>query len=541
LLLACPSPNDLNDPNDMTLTARASTRFPVQQIGPRGPWYLKFSADEFSRDILGEAVGRSASEWLIRCVTRGPHALGQLLLESVVDPAAGQRADARFSFWLPQPHRWTMTHEANLADWQALQAEVNRFVIESVPAEFPPFAGGAAGLLSYDWCRALERVPAPARDDFQVPMLAIGIYDHLVAVDHDAQQVYLIANGFPHQDLSQREQAARTKLDALVQELSVAPALVAPPTRRGQRLSSHLELGAYYPLEANVDSNDPLLGEILASTTPEQYAESIAQALAYLRAGDIFQVNLAQHLLVPLRIRPIDFYQRMREANSAPFAAFFEMGHHQLVSASPERLVRVRGRAVQTRPIKGTRRLTGHLELDNALAQSLQESTKDCSENVMIVDLLRNDLSRVCSIDSLRVTQLCALEPYRHVQHLVSVVEGELDESYSAWDLIPAIFPGGSITGAPKVRAMCIINELESVARGAYCGSLGYIGFPDRHGCANADWNILIRTATLCGDWCQIPVGGGIVLDSQPTAEYKETLDKARGLLLAAGSREVGR
>jgi para-aminobenzoate synthetase component 1 len=230
---------------------------------------------------------------------------------------------------------------------------------------------------------------------------------------------------------------------------------------------------------------------------------------------------------------PIDLYRNMRQANTAPFAAFFDMGNHQLVSASPERLVRVRGRSVQTRPIKGTRRLTGQAEVDRYQAQSLQDSTKDCSENIMIVDLLRNDLSRVCAIDSLRVTQLCGLELYRHVQHLVSVVEGELEIDKSPWDVLPAVFPGGSITGAPKVRAMNIINELEPVARGAYCGSLGYIGFPDTNGMANADWNILIRTATLCGDWCQIPVGGGIVLDSQPSMEYVETLDKAKGLLLA--------
>lgn len=519
----------------MSLTARASTRFPVHRIGSLGPWYIEFSATEFSRVIFGDASHRSISQLLNDCFNRAPHSLGQLLLESVVDSESGHRGDSSYSFWLPEPNHWRMTREANLADWQSLQSLVQNFVIEPLPSEFPPFAGGAAGLLSYDWCRALERIPDPARDDFQVPTLAIGIYDHLVALNHHSQRLYLIANGFPHRELQSREREALQRLDQLCQRLEELNSPTSSAARRGKRMSSHLERSLYYPLATEKDSSDDLPAETWTATTPAQYIESIERALKYLRAGDIFQVNLAQQLLVPLRDSPLEFYQRMRRANSAPFAAFFDLGNHQLISASPERLVRVRGNTVQTRPIKGTRRLTGAVDIDREQAEALQASTKDCSENIMIVDLLRNDLSRVCRIDSLRVTQLCALEPYRHVQHLVSVVEGDLDTNKSAWDVLPALFPGGSITGAPKVRAMNIINELEPVARGAYCGSLGYIGFPDTQGTANADWNILIRTATLCGDWCQIPVGGGIVLDSQATAEYKETLDKARGLLMAAG------
>ncbi|MBL8855020.1 MAG: anthranilate synthase component I family protein [Planctomycetaceae bacterium] len=495
---------------------------------------MEFSASEFVRIFCGDSNPISVNEILHAYVARFPAQLGQLFLESVVVADRGRHCDASWSYWLPAPNHWTMTREANLSDWQSLEAAVRNFTIEPLPADFPPFVGGAAGMLAYDWCRALEQIPPPARDDFQVPNLAMGIYDHLVAVDHDLQRVYLIANGFPHTDLVARERASLARLAELVGRLGDMKIAVETSPRRGKRMSSHLELAQYFPLAFEESSKGDLPPEIWTATEPARYLESIERALAYLRAGDIFQVNLAQQLLVPLRDEPLEFYRRMRQSNTAPFAAYFDLGNHQLVSASPERLVRVRGRAVQTRPIKGTRRLTGQTALDEAQAVSLQESTKDCSENVMIVDLLRNDLSRVCSIDSLRVTQLCGLEPYRHVQHLVSVVEGELAADQTPWDLIPAIFPGGSITGAPKVRAMNIINELEPVARGAYCGSLGYIGFSDTNGMANADWNILIRTATLCGDWCQIPVGGGIVLDSEPTAEYKETLDKARGLLMAA-------
>lgn len=522
----------------MPLTAAVPSRYSVHRLGPLGPWYVELDEYEFARDFANSAKFATVGDLLASCLDRGPSSLGQLLLESVVAREANSTTDAAFSFWLPHPNQWAMTRAADLEDWHKLAATVQAFVIEQLPADFPPFAGGAAGLLSYDWCRALEQIPAPARDDFQVPCLAMGIYDHLVALNHETRKFYLIANGFPLADLHRREQEATTRLAELIERLKQGSSNEKRWQKLGQRMSSHLELNAYDFLPPADNQSNEIPCEIRTATNPQKYLASIERALAYLRTGDIFQVNLAQQLLVPQKNSPLDFYQSMRKNNSAPFAAYFDLGNHHLISASPERLVRVRGRNVQTRPIKGTRRLSGDAEWDSLQAQSLQESTKDCSENVMIVDLLRNDLSRVCATDSLRVKQLCGLEKYRHVQHLVSVIEGELEANRTAWDLLPAVFPGGSVTGAPKVRAMTIINELEPVARGAYCGSLGYIGFPDAAGRANADWNILIRTATLCGDWCQIPVGGGIVLDSQPNLEHAETMDKARGLLLAAQSNE---
>lgn len=570
----------------MPRPSTSPSRFPIQRVGAAGPWFIELAPADLpglatsapstapaptapapvdSRNANTGGGSGSPAVTLSCLLPILPLGVGSLLLETVrptdaglppPDPQGNElRPEPLYSFLLPEPQVWHQTRRCDLADWQRLQQQVQSFVMETLPPDFPPFAGGAAGLLSYDWCRALERVPPPQRDDFQVPTLAMGVYDFVLALEHHTQRLVLIATGYPHEDLERRQTAAEERLHQWLPRLT-QPAAPQPPltARSGQPWSSHLELDRYFPLATHAGATDAgatdtgatdmgatdmgatdiAWDEVWASATPEDYRQSIDRVLGYLRAGDAFQVNVAQQLLVPLRCHPLTFYRRMRQHNAAPFAAYFELDNHRLISASPERLVRVRGDRVQTRPIKGTRRLSGDQTWDQEQGQSLQNSPKDCAENVMIVDLLRNDLSRVCRPDSLQVTRLCGLESYRHVQHLVSVVEGRLSADCTAWDLLPAVFPGGSISGAPKVRALEIINELEPVARGAYCGSLGYIGFPDANGHSNADWNILIRTATLCGDWCQIPVGGGIVLGSQPAEEYRETLDKARGLLLAA-------
>jgi para-aminobenzoate synthetase component 1 len=220
----------------------------------------------------------------------------------------------------------------------------------------------------------------------------------------------------------------------------------------------------------------------------------------------------------------------MRSVNPAPFSAYFDLGTTQIISASPERFLQVREGVAETRPIKGTRPRTRYPEVDINMAQQLRESEKDRSENVMIVDLMRNDLSRVCQPDSVQVSQCCELETYQSVLHLVSAVRGRLRPQCDLFDLLKATFPGGSITGAPKVRAMQIIQELEPTARGAYCGSLGYIGTD-----GSMDLNILIRTITAHGGWWQIPVGGGIVSQSDPEEEYRETWTKAASMLKAVG------
>jgi para-aminobenzoate synthetase component 1 len=268
---------------------------------------------------------------------------------------------------------------------------------------------------------------------------------------------------------------------------------------------------------------------LLSSFSRAGYQRAVQRVVDYIHAGDAFQVNLSQRLLHPAGRDPRDLYLRLRARNPATFSGYFDLGAgRQILSASPERFLQVRGREVETRPIKGTRRRTRQPEADLFAGADLQSSQKDLAENVMIVDLLRNDLSGVCLPDSVRVTELCALESYAYVQHLVSAVRGTLDEDAQPWDLLRAAFPGGSITGAPKVRAMEIIAELEPTARGAYCGSLGYVGFD-----GSMDWNILIRTITSARGWWQFPVGGGIVAQSVPEAEYDETWHKAEGLLRA--------
>ena len=270
----------------------------------------------------------------------------------------------------------------------------------------------------------------------------------------------------------------------------------------------------------------PYSDQLLSNFSQTDYLSAVQKCIDYIYAGDIFQVNLSQRLLHPAVSDSIALYERLRKRNPAPFSGFFDLGAHQIVSASPERFVQVKDTQVETRPIKGTRSRIGKTELDLYVGEALQQSEKDRAENVMIVDLMRNDLSRVCLPHSVQVTELCRLETYATVQHLVSTVVGQLNDSATPIDLIKATFPGGSITGAPKIRAMEIIAELEPTARGAYCGALGYIGFD-----GTMDSSILIRTVTTGEGWWQFPVGGGIVAQSDPQLEYEETWHKAAGIL----------
>eukprot|EP00913_Durusdinium_trenchii_P008862 g8328.t1 len=265
---------------------------------------------------------------------------------------------------------------------------------------------------------------------------------------------------------------------------------------------------------------------LLSDFSRDEYIRTVERVIEYIVSGDVFQANLSQRLLFPLRQSPDELYRRLRTENPAPFAGYFAHNDWAIASASPERFLRVAGREVETRPIKGTRRRAAGPEADLFTRDALRESDKDQAENVMIVDLLRNDLSRVCRPGSLRVPQLCAVETFETVQHLVSEVRGELELGRDTWDLLAATFPGGSITGAPKVRAMEILSELEPTARGPYCGSLFYTGFD-----GTTDSNILIRTFICRNGWIQCPVGGGVIAQSDPVAEYEETMHKAEGML----------
>lgn len=377
----------------------------------------------------------------------------------------------------------------------------------------PPFQGGAAGLLSYELGRCFERLPCPQHDEFALPAAWIGLYDWTLAWKMATGECWFLANARDGESSHQAE----TRASELRREIKLA--LSRPSSQKLARSEKRLELSP----------SGFLLDEAtgLRSNFDERgYCEAVQQVIERIFAGDIFQANLSQRLIAPATSSPVEQYLKLRTVNPAPFAGLLSTEDWAVLSSSPERFLQLRNREAFTRPIKGTRQRRKTPEADLFTRDELRESEKDRAENVMIVDLLRNDFSRVCRPGSIRVPELCQVEAYETVTHLVSEVRGELRDGMSFWDLLAATFPGGSITGAPKIRAMEIITEVEQVARGAYCGSLFYMS---QHG--HADSSILIRTMTQRDGWLQLPAGGGIVAQSDPKQEYEETLHKARGML----------
>jgi para-aminobenzoate synthetase component I len=428
----------------------------------------------------------------------------------------------RYSFLMSDPIAWhvepangrgTGFLERVAADWGNLAQAENT----SLDRDFPPFTGGAAGYLGYEFGRAFERVPTAPRDEFAMPLAAVGLYDRVIAWDHARDRAWLISHGWPKSTTPDRAQQARERADA-------ALARLAGPTREPATRDTELDL----PREQVFGAETGRAPGLRSDFTEAEYLTAVARAVEYIHAGDIFQVNLAQRLVAPWPGTSWELYRRLRRRNPAPFAGYFADDDWAILSASPERFLEVRDGEVSTRPIKGTRLRSTSPEADLFTRDELRESEKDRAENVMIVDLLRNDLSRVCEPGSVRVPQLCAVEAYETVQHLVSEVRGRLRPGLTAWDLLAATFPGGSITGAPKIRAMEIVAELEPTVRGPYCGTLFYCGAD-----GTFDANILIRTFTHRRGWAQCGVGGGIVAQSQPAAEYRETWHKAEGMLRA--------
>lgn len=442
-----------------------------------------------------------------------------------LDSAKQHPTLGRYSFLMADPVHWESASEPAADPFQTIQAKIAAWPSAAID-DLPPFQGGAAGLLGYELGRCFEDVPAAAIDEFRTPIFAMGIYDVVLAIDHLQQRCWLVSQGFPETaPAARRERAEARGREVLAWLQNSAPSL--PYERERHPPLTVSELAPQHALES--------LDGLTSDFSREQYLQLVRRAVEYIHAGDIFQVNLSQRFLYPAQPtsnhepaaeNSLNLYLRLRDRNAGTFAGYMDLGDAQVLSASPERFICARESMVETRPIKGTRRRMDRPEADLYSATDLHESVKDRAENVMIVDLLRNDLSRVCRSESVRVTQLCELEQYEFVQHLVSAVQGELQPGRHPLDLIRAAFPGGSITGAPKVRAMEIISELEPTARGPYCGCLGYIGFDGA-----MDSNILIRTITASRGWWQMPAGGGIVAESKPHAEYQETLDKARGMV----------
>ncbi len=432
-----------------------------------------------------------------------------------LDSNSGFGQLGRYSFVAADPFEWIEASDAEDDPLRELEPRCQAFQT-GTRSDLPPFQGGMAGLIGYDWGRSMERLPAPLITDFPIPTLAVGLYDVVLAYDHEQNQAWMISQGFPIIETAARRERAEERMRQFFAWLE------RPPQST--------------PIIKNIASNslapqfDVGLGEITSNLSADGYQRMIEQAVEYIYAGDVFQVNLSQRLLCPANDSSVNLYLQLREKNPAPYAGYFDLGEWQICSSSPECFLQVRDRKAETRPIKGTRGRSPSPEADLFTGDELQLSEKDRAENVMIVDLMRNDFSRVCMTNSIHVAQLCHLETYAHVKHLVSSVKGILELGATPWDLLRACFPGGSITGAPKIRAMEIIAELEPTARGAYCGSLGYVGFDGQ-----MDSSILIRTITAGGGWWQLPLGGGIVAQSDPQEEYRETWHKARGLLSALG------
>jgi para-aminobenzoate synthetase component 1 len=368
-----------------------------------------------------------------------------------------------------------------------------------------PFLSGAVGYLSYDLGHFIEKLPSHAVDDLQLPECYFGFYDAIVAFDHLESRAYIVSTGFPDVG-NKRQSKAEARLEEMKRSVVQAPRL-----------------------EQN-DSQQPLARQVSlrSNFTHEAYLAAVQKARDYIIAGDIFQVNLSQRFEADMPIPPFELYRRLRRINPAPFASYLNFDGITVVSASPERFLKLAGDVVETRPIKGTRPRGKDPTADEKLAQELVNSFKDRAEHVMIVDLERNDIGRVCRFGTVRVSELMALEKYATVFHLTSTVTGQLRPGKDAIDLLKATFPGGSITGAPKVRAMEIIDELEPTRRSVYTGSIGYLSFD-----GNLDLNIVIRTILVKGQKAYFQVGGAVVYDSDPEAEYIETLDKAKALIQA--------
>ena len=448
----------------------------------------------------------------------------------------------RYSFLTADPVKSLVAFAGDPDPWPILAQWCQALPNEHDP-RLPAFQGGIAGLIGYEAATWLESVGIATANDLPTPAISLGLYDWNIAFDHQLEKGWMISQGLAATDPSQRYSVALERADYFQQWLFGSPETERVSNACSEQDESLCEAQQdVVPLCDLPDERRPSpvalqpqfptdRPSVTSNFTSEGFQASVAAVVQAIRAGDSFQVNLAQRLLVQQHLPSPTLYLRLRESNPAPFSAYYGGDDFSVLSSSPEGFLQVRGSVVETRPIKGTVPRTGHDLTDDALAEELSESEKDRAENVMIVDLMRNDLSRVCRDDSVRVEQLCELEKYEFVQHLVSVVSGELLDEMTVVDLLKVCFPGGSVTGAPKIEAMRTIARMEPNHRGPYCGSIGYISCG-----GDADFNILIRTITAAhGQW-QIPVGGGITARSLPAAEEAETWAKAKGMLRAVES-----
>jgi len=459
------------------------------------------------------------------------------LLESVVggetwarwsflgtEPSAAWKLDqGAVSWWTPGD---PSTGERGGA-WEPVEtedplADLDRRLAERTPAEvhgLPRFWGGAVGYFGYDVVRLVERLPARARRDLDLPDALVVFTRGVLAIDNLRGraipiQAVDVEPGLSEAELRRRYEAAREAIVQTVQRL------------RGANSLAPLLLGA------EPDTDPPFESTV----SREAFEAAVERVRAYIEAGDAFQVVLSQRLGFPLEVAPFDLYRALRTLNPSPYLYFLEMDGVTLVGSSPEVLVRVEDDRITVRPIAGTRPRGANPSLDRELEEELRADEKELAEHRMLVDLGRNDVGRVARFGSVTVPDLMVVERYSHVMHLVSQVEGELRPGLTAMDVLRASFPAGTVSGAPKIRAMEIIDELEPVRRGPYAGAVGYLGYGGR----TMDTAIAIRTVLVHGGKAWVQAGAGVVADSVPQREYEETLNKARALLRAAAMVNAG-
>ncbi|MBW8348315.1 anthranilate synthase component I family protein [Bacillus sp. IITD106] len=384
-----------------------------------------------------------------------------------------------------------------------LESWMKQFEFTPIPG-IPDFQGGAIGYISYDYAWCIEKLPNLAKNDLQFPLIYFLVFDEWAVFDHEEECLWVMVLNSHH---------AKEKLAQALAKWNETPT----PIKNTEALKARGQ-------------------ELQVSLSEEEFISAVEKIQHYISEGDIFQANLTVRQSKELNIPPIEVYKELRILNPSPYMGYLHTPKFQIVSGSPELLIKKEGDIVSTRPIAGTRPRGINDEDDARLANELIQNEKENAEHIMLVDLERNDLGRVCEYGSVKVDELMTVEKYSHVMHIVSLVTGQLSSDKSSYDLIEAVFPGGTITGAPKIRTLEIIEELEPVKRGVYTGSLGWIGF--NH---DVNLNIVIRTMLVKDGMCHVQAGAGIVIDSDPKAEYVESLRKATALWKAKEAAEERR
>jgi len=401
--------------------------------------------------------------------------------------------------------------------------------IKSIMAEYRPveveglprFFGGAVGYLGYDLIRSIERLPDRHRNRLNLPLLHLMVTDTLLIFDNVTQTIKVVSNAFLDGKGGQRTDGARRAYRAAVEKIETVIHRLRTPIRRQSAAPSKREKRSGRDTVSNV--------------TRSAFEKTVRLAKEYIRAGDIFQVVLSQRFETPTRSRPFDIYRSLRLINPSPYMYFLEFDGLELIGSSPEVLVRCEDGKIELRPIAGTRPRGADDESDREMERELLSDEKERAEHIMLVDLGRNDVGRVSEIGQVRVENLMTVERYSHVMHLVSQIKGRLPKGRNVFDVMRACFPAGTVSGAPKIRSMEIIDELEPTGRGPYAGAVGYFSFS-----GNMDTCINIRTVVLQNGRAYIQAGAGIVADSDPEREYQETVNKARAMLAAIEMAEKG-